>query len=168
MKIAFAVLLFGASAWAQKPSAGSAAACGPANVNFNVSLDNTVQALVQPAPGKALVYFIHDKGNLVFPGYPTTKLGVDGAWAGANHGNSYFSLPIEPGEHHVCASLQSSLVSVLAELAHFSAEPGKVYYFRTRLIWSGEVQLLELEQIDSDQGKYLIDNYPLSISTPKK
>jgi hypothetical protein len=42
------------------------------------------------------------------------------------------------------------------KLVHFTAEAGKVYYFRS------------LEQADSDEAKYLIANYPLSISTPKK
>ena len=50
------------------------------------------------------------------------KLAVDGAWVGANHGNSYFSVSVEPGEHHVCVTLQSSLVAQRVELAHFTAE----------------------------------------------
>jgi hypothetical protein len=30
------------------------------------------------------------------------------------------------------------------------------------------VELLELDAIDSDQGKYLIASFPLSVSNPKK
>ena len=96
------------------------------------------------------------------------KVAVDGAWAGANHGNSYFSIFVEPGEHHVCVTLQSSLVAQRVELAHFTAEAEKVYYYRTRLILSRSVELLELNPIDSDQGKYLIASFPLGISSPKK
>jgi hypothetical protein len=33
---------------------------------------------------------------------------------------------------------------------------------------SREVELLVLEPIDSDQGKYLIDLFSLSVSRPKK
>jgi hypothetical protein len=54
------------------------------------------------------------------------------------------------------------------ELAHFTAEAGKVYYYRTRLVMSKEVELLELDSIDSDQGQYLVASFPLSVSTPKK
>ena len=32
---------------------------------------------------------------------------------------------------------------------------------------SGEVELLELDLIDSDQGKYLIASYPLSVFRDK-
>jgi hypothetical protein len=53
-------------------------------------------------------------------------------------------------------------------MAHLEAEAGKVYYYRTRLVLSRSVELLELEPIDSDQGKYLIASFPLSVSTPKK
>jgi hypothetical protein len=167
MKIALIALLFAASALAQGPAADPAAACGPANVSFKVKL-GAPNMLVQPYPGKALVYFIHDAGSWGALGYPTTKLGIDGSWMGANHGDSYFSVFVEPGEHHVCATLQSSIVADRVELAHWKAEAGKVYYYRTRLVLSRSVELLELEPIDSDQGKYLIASFPLSVSTPKK
>jgi len=93
---------------------------------------------------------------------------MDGAWVGANHNDSYFTISVEPGEHHLCATLQSSFVDNRVELAHFRAAAGKTYFYRTRLVMSKEVELLELEPIDSDQGKYLIASFPLSISTPKK
>jgi hypothetical protein len=54
------------------------------------------------------------------------------------------------------------------ELAHFTAEADRVYYFRTRLVMSRTVELLELDPIDSDQGKYLVVSSTLSVSTPKK
>ena len=38
-------------------------------------------------------------------------------------------------EHHVCANVQSDKSEgLLVALAHFTAEPGKVYYFRTRFL----------------------------------
>jgi hypothetical protein len=168
MKIALIALLFAASAFAQNAPVSPAASCGPGNVNFKVKLDSTIHTPVEPQPGKALVYFIHDAGTSAIVAYPTTKLAMDGAWVGANHSNSYFFVSVEPGEHHVCASLQSSFVEDRAEFAHFQAEAGKVYYYRTRLVMSRQVELLELDPIDSDQGKYLIGIYPLSISIPKK
>jgi hypothetical protein len=167
MKVALIGFLFAVSAFAQNPSAVVPLICGSGDVNYKVKLDSTPQTQKQPESGKALVYFIHDAGTSAVFAYPTTKIGVDGAWVGANHSNSYFSIAVEPGEHHVCAALQSSLVDDRSEFAHFTAEAGKIYYYRTRLVMSREVELLELDPIDSDQGKYLIANYPLSVSHEK-
>ena len=161
-------MLFAVSAFAQVPSAASTAACGRKTVSFKVKLDESQHTLAQPDPGKARVYFLHDAGTSQTIGYPTVKIAMDGAWLGANHGNSYFSVSVEPGEHHVCVTLQSSLVAQRVELAHFSAEAEKVYYYRTRLVMSRSVELLELDPIDSDQGKYLIATFPLSVSSAKK
>ena len=168
MKIAVVALLFAASGFAQAVPATATAACGPENTNFKVTLDKSQKTLAQPERGKARVYFFQDAGTGATLGYPTTKLGMDGVWVGANHGNSYFSVSVEPGEHHVCATLQSSLVAQRVELAHFTAAVGKIYYYRTRLIMSRSMELLDLDSIDSDQGKYLIASFPLSVSAPKK
>jgi len=162
------IMLVAASALAQAPPAGSTAACGRENVSFKVKLEESQPTPAQPDPGKARVYFFHDAGTSATLGYPTVKLAMDGAWVGANHGNSYFSVSVAPGEHHVCVTLQSSLVAQRVELAHFTAEADRVYYFRTRLVMSRTVELLELDPIDSDQGKYLVVSSTLSVSTPKK
>jgi hypothetical protein len=168
VKIVALVMLFAAAALGQALPAGSTAACGGGNVSFKVKLDDSQHALVLLEPGKARVYFLQEAGTSHTTLYPTVKIGMDGAWIGANHGNSYFSVSAEPGEHHLCVSLQSSFVAQRVELAHFTAEAEKVYYYRTRLVMSRSVELLELEPIDSDQGKYLIETFPLSNSTPKK
>src|ERR1039457_7540505 len=110
MKVALVALLFAASALAQGSSANPAAACGFMNVSFKVKLDDTQHTLTQPEAGKAVVYIIHDAGSLGMIAYPTTKFAVDGSWMGANHGDSYFSVAVDPGEHHLCTALQSSLV----------------------------------------------------------
>jgi hypothetical protein len=168
MRIVVLVMFLAASAFAQLPPVASTASCGHGDVSFKVKLDDSSHTLAQPDPGEARVYFFHDAGTTSTLGYPTVKLAIDGAWVGANHGNSYFSVSVEPGEHHVCVTLQSSLVAQRVELAHFTAEPGKVYYYRTQLVMSRSVELLELDPIDSDQGKYLIEFFPLSVSSPKK
>jgi Protein of unknown function (DUF2846) len=168
MKSALITLLLAASALAQSLPVPSTAACGADNVSFKVKLDDTQHMLVQPDPGKARVYFIQDAGTPFTLGYPTMKLALDGAWVGANHGNSYFSVSVDPGEHHVCVMLQSLLALQRIELAHFTAEAGRIYYYRTRLVMSRSMELLELEPIDSDQGRYLVTTFPLSVSSPKK
>jgi hypothetical protein len=168
MKLVLVLMLCAGSAFAQTPITGPTAACGPENVSFRVKLNQTQHSAEQPEPGKARVYFFQDAGTSQTLGYPTVKVAIDGAWAGANHGNSYFSVSVEPGEHHVCVALQSSLVAQRVELAHFTAEAEKVYYYRTRLMLSRSVELLQLEPIDSEQGKYLVETFALAIATPKK
>lgn len=61
----------------------------------------------------------------------------------------------------------SSLVAPRMELAHFTAAANTTYYYRTRLVMSRQVELLELDPIDSDQGKYLVSLFALSGSNPK-
>lgn len=138
MRVALIALLFTAPAFAQAPPVASTAACGLGNVSFGVKLDRSQHTLAQPDPGKARVYFVQDAGTSHTLGYPTVKVAMDGAWAGANHGNSYFSVSVEPGEHHVCVTLQSSLFARRVELA----PKEKVYYYRTRLVLSRSVELL--------------------------
>jgi hypothetical protein len=169
MKIALIALLFAASAYAQQSSAGVASACGPKDVSFDVKLDHSQHTLAQPEPGKARVYFIQETGiKVTFGVYPTTSLGIDGAWVGAYKNDSYISVSVDPGEHHVCASLQALATGHQVELAHFTAEAGKIYYYRTRLILSQGQEYFELIPVDSDEARYLVASFPLSVSHPKK
>jgi hypothetical protein len=167
MKVALVALLFAVSAFAQDSSAGFPSACGAKKVSFNVKLDHAQHTLAQPEPGKARVYFIQNLGPHNYIG--VINVGLDGAWVGANRNNSYFSVSVGPGEHHVCENVKSrfSQYGRLVELAHFTAEAGKVYYFRARLSLGENHPSLELDQVDSDQGNHLIASYPLSISQPK-
>jgi hypothetical protein len=171
MKIALVTLLFAASAFALKPPAPLPPACGPQTVFLNVKLDKSQYTLSQPEPGKAQVYFIQDADPQGLGVGSVRRIGLDGAWIGANKNSSWFSVSVNPGEHHVCVQdqpISDRFMDNPVGLMHFTAEAGKVYYYRTRLVLSRTVELLELEPIDSDQGKYLIASFPLSVSTPKK
>jgi hypothetical protein len=170
VRIVVLAMLLTASAPAQTAPANFLAACGSVADRFNVKLDESQHTLRQPDPGKARVYFIHDAGTNFGTAYPTVKVAVDGTWVGTNRVNSYFSVSVEPGDHHMCVTLQSHLAwaSQRVELAHFTATADTVYYYRTRLFLSSGIQLLELEPIDDDQAKYLIASFPLAISSPKK
>jgi len=174
MKIALVALFFAVSAFAQGPPVGVAAACGRKNVSFAVKLGDPQQTSAQPEPGKAMVYFIQDDGPGGDHQHYTLRIGLDGTWVGAYKHNSYFTVSVEPGEHHVCANVQSnSSAGLNLALAHFTAEPGKVYYFRTQFLAGLTTQYpvypyLVLDQPDSDQAKYLIASYPLSVSQPDK
>jgi hypothetical protein len=162
MRIALIMMFLAASAFAQDRPAVAAAACGPQDPDFEVKLDKSKHTLVQPEPGKARVYFIQDIGRVNCIGACVkTNIGMDGTWVGAVRRNSYFSVSVEPGEHHMCANFGSVIA-----LAHFNAEAGKVYYFRARPFGSEGQTLFDFDPIDSDQAKYLIASYPLSGFRP--
>jgi hypothetical protein len=172
VKIVVLVMLVAAFAFAQAPPAASPAACGPEKISFDVKTEKSQSAPALPDPGKALVYFIQDNGPEGNHQHATLRVGLDGAWVGAYKHNSYLSVSVEPGERHVCVRVQPYGPELVA-LAHFTAEPGKVYYFRTQFE-AGMTTLyptpphLDLDQPDTDQAKYLITSYPVSVSQPKK
>jgi hypothetical protein len=177
VKLLFVALLLTAPAIAQNgkpasspPTAPWTTACGPSKTSFDVEYDSKQRPLPPIEAGKARVYFIHDAGSLdSFTGaYPTTKFALDGAWVGADRNDSWFSISVEPGEHHICADLQTHVHQRRTEFAHFTAEAGKVYYYRTRIVMSQQVELLELEPVDSDQAGYLMTYYPMSIFKAKR
>jgi hypothetical protein len=172
MKTALVMIFFAASLFAQnKPGSVVPASCASRNANFDVKLDESQHALLPAEPGKARVYFIQDLGRIDCLGScGTVKIGLDGAWVGANQHNSYFSVSVAAGEHHLCANPQSRFAAVnrLVALAHFIAEPGKVYYFRTRSVGDRDNPFFDLDPLDSDQAEYLIAAFPLSVSQLKR
>ena len=101
------------------------AACGPENLKFDVSPDAGEAAVVSKASGKALVYVIEDvrKGALL---RMTTRFGVDGAWVGANQGDSHFSFLVDPGDHHLCVNGQWTRLTGEPSIAllHLAARAG--------------------------------------------
>ncbi len=151
----------------QKPIAAAQTACGPQGARFKVDLDEGNHALRQPEPGKALVYFVQDMGGRISMTADTTRIGIDGTWVGANKGDSWFSVSVEPGVHHICANAHSHFLGNVIELAHFTAEAGHIYYYRTRsFMW--QTRRLEFAPVDSDQGLYMIGSSPASILRPLK
>jgi Protein of unknown function (DUF2846) len=168
MRVSLVAFLFAAitSASAQNPFGPLPRACGPNDVSFTVKLDKSSHSLTPPEPGKARIYFLQDTGVTAISSSPTepTMFGVDGAWVGAIHGKSYFSMSIDPGEHHLCAALKFNREGRTAVLAHLQVEAGRTYFYRMRLI----EDLLGLDPVDSDEGSYLIANYPLSVFQPRK
>ncbi|MGA7226277.1 MAG: hypothetical protein WA603_13510 [Candidatus Acidiferrales bacterium] len=124
-----------------------------------------------PAEGKAQIVFIENENQMMGLGmYATVRFGMDGAWVGANYGNSYFALTVDPGVHHLCASWQSSLKSLKknVELTSFTAEPGHVYYFAAQVtVASRDNAIFGLSQLNEDEGKYRVEESKLSTSKPK-
>jgi hypothetical protein len=153
---------------AQSPGPDLAAACGPNKVAFIAHESGLIIDPITPAAGKAVVYFIQDRGEAAEGQHFTVKIGMDGAWVGVYKNNAVLAVSVDAGEHHVCANVQSNFAPGLnLALAHFTAEAGQAYYFRTRFI--GEMPgRLDLDQPDSDQARYLIATYPASLFKPKK
>jgi len=172
MKAAFVLILLAASAFAQDQAAITAAeaACGPKNVKFDARQDSTQHPEPRPDPDKALVYVVQDLDQEECYGCALIKVALDGAWLGANQGNSYLFFKAEPGERHICVNWQSRLGvrSKIFGLANFTAEPGHVYYFRVRLLGARGIFSFDLDPINSDQGKFLVASSPFSVSHPKQ
>jgi hypothetical protein len=164
MKTSAAILLLSCCAFGQDKTAVSAteAGCGPQDARFEVKSDESQHPAPTPEDGKALIYFVAD-------GHLTTPFGIDGKWVGAVNGGRYFFVPIEPGEHHLCAMLQSFLAERGPRVSVHSlkAEPGGSYYFRTRMVGIGSGFVLQLDQLDPDEGRWFVAWSKFSNSRPK-
>lgn len=167
----------------QAPDSG-APGCGDNNVKFQVK--TTAEPNYTPAgPGQALVYLVEEDSNFDSIPKPTTRVGVDGVWIGATHGNSFLVFSVDPGVHHLCASWQSGKshpsVGLLigastgfpdkSSAIRFTAEAGGTYYFQVRDIFfhteSSTKTDMGLAPLDSDQGQLLVSKYARSESHPK-
>ncbi|MGC2287133.1 MAG: hypothetical protein WA542_17905 [Candidatus Acidiferrum sp.] len=133
------------------------------------------QAETQVAPGKVLIYLVEEQKLRVFRDV-TVRVRLDGKWVGATRGTSYLSFVVEPGEHHLCVDFRSEFLEPgrLVSLYGFTAEAGKIYYFRARTMASvsssgnRDIAVLDLDLVNDDEGKLLVANSPLSVSHPKK
>lgn len=146
-------------------------ACGAATAHFDWQTA-PAPAITQPEVNKSQIYVIEvfDKVPNQFA-RPTLRIGMDGAWVGANKGSSYLSFAVDPGDHHLCASWQSRFKSYSrkAAFAGFTAEPGKTYYFRARITEQGGTQgassfWLDLDRVNPDEGKYLVQSSAFGVS----
>lgn len=152
-------LLIAALAQAQSNSVTSA--CGKPTVKFEVK----TSAIVSPAlePDKAVVFIIErDLTTRTFV-TPSSRLGMDGEWLGATSGNSYSLFVVTPGVHHLCADTKFGGVGGGGQaFLHFDAKPGATYFFEIRNTrvgdpkWGEELRDVALQQLDEDQGEYLL------------
>ena len=169
------VLAWPAFAAGQATVAGAESSCGPGNIQFDVKTEKDQHPTAVAQDGKAMVYIVEEfekpKNQIA---KPTMKVGLDGAWVGANKDNSYFFFPVDPGDHHLCVAWQSSLkeYSKKVALTNFSSEPGKTYYFRARITehdeGGGAWFTLDLEPVNNDEGQLLIASSAFSTSRQNK
>jgi len=166
-------------------------ACGDDSIKFDVKTEKDQPPPAPPAAGKAQIVFIEDEGPQMATGFGHAEFryGVDGAWVGANKGNSYFAITVEPGLHHLCVSPQSSNARLKKSLqmAFFTAEAGKVYYFSAQISLTGGgyikptygangeetsgglvqgqgfgANFVSLTQLNDDEGKYRVKAWKLA------
>lgn len=161
-------------------------ACGDDKVQFDVTMAKNAPAPAALADGKARIVFIEriDTNGLCIGCNYTARVGMDGAWVGANKGNSYFVLDVAPGEHHVCADWQSAIGKRRAQvgMGSLTAEAGKVYYYQIHIkatpgevsgmpngpVTSTDVWTLDLAPLSDDEGKYRMKISALANAKPKK
>jgi hypothetical protein len=145
-------------------------ACGDDKVNFDVSTQKNQPAPAPPVAGKAQIVFIENDDKeigCIALCEATTRVGMDGAWVGANNGNSYFVLAVDAGVHHLCASWQSalSMLKKNVDVVSFTAKPGKVYYFAAQIVDTGGKEVpptIALSQLNEDEGKYRVKAWNLA------
>lgn len=184
-KLALAAVILSAAAWAQNSpvTPQEAAGCGSNEVKFVVKRDAHIHPTGTPEPGKALVYVFGDSeldNTTIHIGGLNTRVGVDGAWVEAYGYKSYTYFSVDPGEHRLCTSQQSSVKSrrdSTTSAITFTAEEGKVYYFRTQpsptavaqstvsRVPSGQV---ELAVVDPAQAQLMVPKWAYSTSQSKK
>ena len=142
------------------------AGCGPYDARFDVKVDKSQHPFVEPEAGKALVYVFEEDQTTASP---TTRVGLDGKWMGANTNDSYFFFAVDPGDHRLCTNWQEKIEDLgrLGGALHFNAEAGKIYYFRTR-ITERRSYSVDLRPANSAEGQFLISSHFLSTSHVKK
>jgi hypothetical protein len=164
------VLLFASPVIAQDQPvvAPARGGCGPGEAQFDVKSNGNQHPVAQPESGKALVYVFEDMEH-----GPTMRVGLDGAWIGANKGKSYFFFSVDPGDHQVCTNWQSGTFKKTAKrigsAITLKVEAGKIYYLRTQLYERTEQDRnVKLEPVESAEGQFLISASAFSTFHPKK
>lgn len=148
----FLFLGFTAAHGQSKPAVLAAkAACGPADARFQVTFAPESGQSAVPQ-GVATVYVIET------PVSPTLRIGLNGAWVGAEKAASYISFPVPPGMNHLCVQWQSKFNGIASTVALNSvdAQPDHVYYFIVSLLHPIGLNRLRLEALNEGEGKELV------------
>ncbi|HUI40682.1 MAG TPA: hypothetical protein VL523_01820 [Terriglobia bacterium] len=162
MKTLATMLLLSCCAFGQDKAAIAAAesACGPRNSQIEVTVDASQHSTPAPEAGKALIYVVQED-NI------RSRFGVDGKWVGASNGLTYFLVPIDPGEHHLCAMSRLGM-STQVSLHALKAVAGETYYIVPHRVGNGEYDTqFALSEADPDEGKDLVARAKYSTSHPK-
>lgn len=147
--------------------------CGDDKINFDVKLDKGHPLPARPESGDAQIVFIEtlEKAGGCTHCVSTTRIGIDGRWAGADEGDSFFAVSVPPGEHNLCTDVQSKSGRLQLGMGTLTAEAGKTYYYKVKLIWNylngtSPYSDLELVPIGADEARYRLRTSALSTATP--
>jgi hypothetical protein len=101
-----AVIALAPAMWAQG-KIDDLGGCGSDTTKFKVQGAEVNSANYKPdsplGAKEARVFLVQDSGgqvNCFHVGCIASRAGLNGAWIGANQGDSYFSFVVTPGEHH--------------------------------------------------------------------
>jgi hypothetical protein len=162
MKLIAAFVLMTCYAFGEEPALApnlESAACGPRDMKLEVKIDRSQHPTPVPPEGKALVYVVNQEIH--------DSIGLDGKWAGANDRGTYFFVAVDPGEHHLCAYATFWGATFLS-LHSLQAKAGETYYFLPLPIGDGgRGGKYSLEQLDPDEGKYLVSKARFGTAQPK-
>lgn len=155
------VLLLSCCSFGQDKAAISAAeaACGPREVQFNITADKSQHPTPTPENGKALIYLVQEN-----PG--STRVGADGKWLGALQRGGYFSVSIGPGEHHLCAIAHIGFLSHVS-LDQLNVKAGETYYVLLHLVETVTSDNFAINQVNPDEGRHLVAKAKFNASHPK-
>lgn len=148
--------------------------CGDDSIQFDAKQEKENPGLPAISAGKALIVFVETMPNEMRV-QSTTRFGLDGAWAGATKGDSFFVVEVTPGEHNLCASMQSApnrMKKQFTQMATVTVEAGKVYYFEAAVDVIGNMNVgiasFAFAQLSDADGKYRVKAWKFATSKPKK
>jgi hypothetical protein len=87
---------------------------------------------------------------------------VDGKWIGANKGNNYFFVQLDPGEHYICSKAENRSILTI------TVEAGKTYYIDQEIKMGAMKARNKAVLLDEKKGKEDLAKCHPSIATEKK
>ena len=148
--------------------------CGDPKTKFEVTTHKSTTPLPAPDAGKALIVFIQPI-EIPCLGCLTQRFAMDGQWVGATKKNSYFTLQVEPGQHHFCAT---GTMRYTIAIRSFEVKAGATYFLQARLINFGPITEEEhdsqvvpagkraipfgMSLLDEEKGRYLIKSFEVA------
>jgi len=174
----FLFLSFAAEAMAKKIELPDS--CGDPKPKFEVTTHKSATTLPAPDAGKALIVFVQPHSPLSCVGCSAQRYAMDGQWVGATQKDSYFTLQVEPGQHHFCST--GPIVNGIA-IRSFEVKAGTTYFLQARLVQNGPIteeehdsQVLPagkrafpygMSLLDEEKGRYLVKSYEVAESKKK-
>jgi hypothetical protein len=149
--------------------------CGDDKTKFEVTTHKSTTALPAPDAGKALIVFVQPDRTFACMNCLAPRFAMDGQWVGATHSTSYFTLQVEPGQHHFCST--GPFHNQIA-IRTFEVKAGMTYFLQARSIGNGprteeehDSQVIPagksaiyygMSLLDEEKGRFLIKSYEVA------